>query len=113
MRAAAPWLPLAPLVPRDGAPLAALDMAAELGGGIGIRYDSVDAEVARAVREAGVVLRAWTVDDPEEMRRLLALGVDAIVTNAPDVALDAVRAAQPGSANTRSTTRAAARPSSR
>jgi glycerophosphoryl diester phosphodiesterase len=39
----------------------------------------------------GVAVRAWTVDDPAAMRRLLALGVDAIVTNAPDVALAAVR----------------------
>jgi glycerophosphoryl diester phosphodiesterase len=91
VRTAAPWLPLAPLVPGDGEPLDVLDAAAELAGGIGIRHDAVDVEVARAVREAGVVLRAWTVDDPVEIRRLLALGVDAIVTNAPDVALAAVR----------------------
>jgi len=91
VRAAAPRLPLAPVVPRDEDPLAALDAAAELGGGIAIRYDAVDAEVVSAVRAAGVVLRAWTVDDPVEMRRLLDLGVDAIVTNAPDVAVAAVR----------------------
>ena len=29
----------------------------------------------------------WTVDDPDEMRVLAAAGVDAIITNVPDVAL--------------------------
>ena len=30
----------------------------------------------------------WTVDDPDEMQALAAAGVDAIITNVPDVALD-------------------------
>jgi glycerophosphoryl diester phosphodiesterase len=32
----------------------------------------------------------WTVDDPDEMRVLAAAGVDAIITNVPDVALEAL-----------------------
>jgi len=42
-------------------------------------------------RDVGLRLSVWTVDDPTEIRALADAGVDAIITNAPDVALDALR----------------------
>lgn len=36
---------------------------------------------------AGVEVHVWTVNDPADMRRLVALGVDGIVTDRADVAL--------------------------
>lgn len=48
-------------------------------------HTTVNAELVAAARAAGVRVHAWTVDAPDEMRRLADLGVDAIVTN--DVAL--------------------------
>jgi glycerophosphoryl diester phosphodiesterase len=30
-------------------------------------------------------VNAWTVNEPAEMRRLVALGVDGIITDRPDV----------------------------
>ena len=34
--------------------------------------------------EAGVKANTWTVDDDNEIKRLVALGVDAVITNFPD-----------------------------
>jgi len=42
-----------------------------------------EAYLARA-RKLGMPVRVWTVDDEADMRRLIALGVDAIITNVPD-----------------------------
>ena len=47
-------------------------------------YDPViTPRLARACHEVGLELIAWTVDDPREMKRLVALGVDGICTNDP------------------------------
>jgi glycerophosphoryl diester phosphodiesterase len=45
----------------------------------------------RAAHGAGAVVQVWTVDDPADMRRLLAWGVDAVITDRPDVAVPVVR----------------------
>jgi len=47
-------------------------------------------EVA-AAHKAGVRVNVWTVDEPAEIAKLAAAGVDAIITNVPDVALEALR----------------------
>lgn len=41
---------------------------------------------AAAGRDLFVV--AWTINDPEEMRRLTEMGVDALITDRPDLALE-------------------------
>jgi glycerophosphoryl diester phosphodiesterase len=43
------------------------------------------------VRRAGYRVNVWTVDDPAMMRGLIALGVDGIITNVPDVLREIVR----------------------
>jgi glycerophosphoryl diester phosphodiesterase len=45
----------------------------------------VDAGYVRWAKERGYRLHVWTVDEPDEMRRLVADGVDAIITNRPDL----------------------------
>jgi len=39
------------------------------------------------IHQQGGKVYAWTVDEPDEVSRLLALGVDAIATNRPDEVL--------------------------
>jgi glycerophosphoryl diester phosphodiesterase len=46
--------------------------------------------VIRAFHRVGVEIHIWTVNDPSEMLRLLQLGVDGIVTDRSDLALDVV-----------------------
>lgn len=41
--------------------------------------------------EAGLRVNTWTVDDPDHIRLVASLGVDAIVTNRPDVATGLLR----------------------
>ena len=43
----------------------------------------------KAAHNRGVRVDVWTIDEPEEMRRLLDLGADVIMTNRPEV-LDSV-----------------------
>ena len=43
----------------------------------------VSGALLRTVRSHGGELYVWTVDDPRRLRRLAALGVDAVITNDP------------------------------
>jgi glycerophosphoryl diester phosphodiesterase len=43
----------------------------------------VDARRMAAWRAAGLRVNAWTVNEPAELRRLDALGVDGIITDDP------------------------------
>jgi glycerophosphoryl diester phosphodiesterase len=47
--------------------------------------ETAGATVARA-HELGMAVNVWTVNGEDEMRRLAATGVDAIITDVPDVA---------------------------
>lgn len=65
----------------DGVPLA----ATRGHGAIHPYHLFVDEVLVAAAHEAGLAVNAWTVNEPDDVRRLVELGVDGIVTDVPDV----------------------------
>lgn len=53
--------------------------------GLNLNYKIVDEAIAKKVKNAGLELLSWTVDDPAEVKRLIGLGVTGITTNRPDL----------------------------
>ncbi len=49
------------------------------------RVTVVDRRTVEAAHEHGLQVHVWTVNDPADMRRLLDLGVDGIVTDRADL----------------------------
>jgi glycerophosphoryl diester phosphodiesterase len=52
-------------------------------------YSMVPA-IIQGCRVHGIVMNPWTVDQPETIRQLALAGVDGIITNVPDVALQVI-----------------------
>jgi len=48
-------------------------------------HSMITREFVAWAHRKGYKVNTWTVDDPDEMKRLIELGVDAIMTNKPDV----------------------------
>lgn len=66
-----------------------LEKAVEKAQAIGVRQilpcaDLVTRELMTEARDAGLQVVTWTVNEPAEMERLIALGVNGIMTNWPD-----------------------------
>lgn len=48
-------------------------------------FRALDATIIAEIKENGVALYPWTVDDPVDMRNMIQLGVDGMLTNRPDL----------------------------
>jgi glycerophosphoryl diester phosphodiesterase len=51
-------------------------------------YTLVTRRFVAAAHRRGIPVHVWTIDDPDEMHRLLDLGVDGIMTDRPEVLRD-------------------------
>lgn len=58
-------------------------------------YEHIDHRLVAEAHEQGLLVRAWNPNQPEEMRRLIELGVDAIGSDRPDMLLDVYRSTVP------------------
>jgi glycerophosphoryl diester phosphodiesterase len=81
-----PDLPLIQLHPGGGsaAVLATLEVVATYAVGIGPSFGAVNAAVVEEAHARCLDLHPYTVNDVEDMRALLELGVDGMFTNFPD-----------------------------
>ena len=62
--------------------------ATEVGAtSLGVDHRVVDAALVAAVRQAGLRLAVWTVNAEPDIRRVLDLGVDIVISDQPDLAL--------------------------
>lgn len=59
---------------------------------LGISHKKVDAAFVRGAHERGFIVFCWTVNEPEDMDHVISLGVDAVITDRPDVLLRRLKA---------------------
>ena len=57
------------------------EMLAARKMGLDIAYPALTEEAVRALHDCGVEINCWTVDNPEDAKRLISWGVDYITTN--------------------------------
>jgi glycerophosphoryl diester phosphodiesterase len=75
-------------VERDRArPAEAVRRARDLGAtDLGMNHRLIDADVMSAARAGGIRLSAWTVNEERDIRRMVDLGVDVVMSDRPDLA---------------------------
>jgi len=54
-------------------------------------FYAVAPEIVAGAHAAGLAVNTWTVDDPNDMRRMMTWGVDAVITNQPAVMVEIAR----------------------
>jgi glycerophosphoryl diester phosphodiesterase len=73
-------------------PADACDRAIVAGAkSISVRYPSVTAALVQEAREKGLMFRAWNPDTAEDIYAMVALGVDGIGSNRPDILMEVLK----------------------
>ena len=66
-------------------PLDALAVGTELNAvAINPYFKSLDTDIVTKIKQAGFKIYTWTVNEPEDIANMKALGVDGIITNFPE-----------------------------
>ncbi len=89
VRRIAPRIPVAAIFSRA----AEIDFPALLAEGISmvdVAFGEVDERFLSRAHAQGITVTAWTVDEKEDMRRMIRLGVDGITTNRPQDLKDVI-----------------------
>lgn len=68
-----------------------LTLRHSLADGLHPSTEMADAAYVAAAKRRKMPVRVWTVNDEADMRRLAGLGVDAIISDTPDVALRVIQ----------------------
>ena len=51
-------------------------------------FNEVTPALLTQAQEAGLSVLPWTVNDPDEMRRLIEMGVDGLISDRPDLLIN-------------------------
>jgi glycerophosphoryl diester phosphodiesterase len=58
---------------------------------VGVMYKAISLGTVERARKAGVEIGVWTPNELAEMKAMMALGVDCITTDRPDILMDYLR----------------------
>jgi glycerophosphoryl diester phosphodiesterase len=80
----------------SGTPLEAAECARSVGADlVSLEAVHLSVEAVERCRRAGFKVTAWTVNKPKQMRQVMGLGVDGIVTDRPDLLSGMTRSREP------------------
>lgn len=70
----------------DGNPGGAEEFAKQIGSvAVNPNYMFLEPDFIDMCRKLGLMVNTWTVNDPDQMERMISLGVDGIITDRPDL----------------------------
>jgi len=80
----------------SGAPPEVAERARSVGADfVSLEAAHLNAEALERCRRAGLKVTAWTVNEPEQMRRVMESGVEGIATDHPDVLAGIINSREP------------------
>jgi glycerophosphoryl diester phosphodiesterase len=80
----------------SGTPLRAAECARSVGADlVSLEAAHLSVEAVERCRRAGLKVTAWTVNEPKQMRQVMDLGVDGIVTDRPELLAGITRLREP------------------